>query len=163
MRLESSAEALLLIEERLQPFEAAYRRALASLAERQVPLSVCTIYNGALEPDTARLARIVLMLFNDVILRAALEYRAPVIDLRRICVEPEDYANPIEPSGIGGRKDRRGDCSGRRSRSGRAHVTGICRLTNPGVKADERDTSVDDARTGPWTPRRSRKPDSRAA
>jgi hypothetical protein len=103
-RLGSSAEALLLFEERLQPFEAAYCRALESLAARQVPLTVCTIYNGALESGEARLARVALMMFNDVILRAALEYRASVIELRKICVDPGDYANSIEPSGIGGRK-----------------------------------------------------------
>jgi hypothetical protein len=28
----------------------------------------------------------------------------PVIDLRSICNRPEDYANPIEPSSIGGEK-----------------------------------------------------------
>jgi hypothetical protein len=27
-----------------------------------------------------------------------------VIDLRLVCTEPSDYANPIEPSGAGGRK-----------------------------------------------------------
>jgi hypothetical protein len=103
-RLGSSAEALRLFGERLRPFEAAYCRALESLAARQVALTVCTIYNGALDPDEAHLARVALMMFNDVILRAALEYRASVIELRRICVAPGDYANRIEPSSIGGRK-----------------------------------------------------------
>ena len=42
--------------------------------------------------------------FNDVILRVAFEHHLPVIDLRLICNEPADYANPIEPSGRGGRK-----------------------------------------------------------
>lgn len=44
------------------------------------------------------------MLFNDVILRVAFEHRAAVIDLRLVCTEFEDYANPIEPSGHGGLK-----------------------------------------------------------
>jgi len=43
-------------------------------------------------------------MFNDVILRAAFHWRLPVIDLRLICSEPSDYANPIEPSGSGGAK-----------------------------------------------------------
>lgn len=103
-RLGSSAEALLLFDTRLRPFEAAYRNALALLAGRTLPVTVCTIYNGALEPDAARLARVALMMFNDVILRAAVEHRASVIELRAICVEPGDYANPIEPSGRGGAK-----------------------------------------------------------
>ncbi len=43
-------------------------------------------------------------MFNDVILRVAFEHHLPVIDLRLVCNEPVDYANPIEPSGRGGRK-----------------------------------------------------------
>ena len=65
---------------------------------RNAALIVCTNYNGALEPDQARLARVALMMFNDVILRAALEHRATVIELRVVCADPVDYANPIEPS-----------------------------------------------------------------
>ncbi len=44
------------------------------------------------------------MTFNDVILRVAFELGVNVIDLRQVCVESADYANPIEPSGTGGRK-----------------------------------------------------------
>jgi hypothetical protein len=43
-------------------------------------------------------------MFNDVILRMAFEHHLSVIDLRLVCNEPSDYANPIEPSGSGGRK-----------------------------------------------------------
>jgi hypothetical protein len=103
-RLRSSAEALLLFDDRLRPFEAAYHRVLQALAARKVPLTVCTVYNGALEPDEGRLAQVALMMFNDVIVRAALDYRASVIELRKICTDPGDYANGIEPSGSGGRK-----------------------------------------------------------
>jgi hypothetical protein len=42
--------------------------------------------------------------FNDAILRVAAGHRLPVIELQIICTEPEDYANPIEPSGTGGAK-----------------------------------------------------------
>ena len=45
-----------------------------------------------------------LSLFNDVILRAAIDNGVDVIELRAICTEPSDYANPIEPSGSGGLK-----------------------------------------------------------
>jgi hypothetical protein len=48
--------------------------------------------------------RVALMLFNDVILRVAFEHHATVIDLRQVCSEKADYANPIEPSGQGGMK-----------------------------------------------------------
>lgn len=60
--------------------------------------------NGNFDKETDRLTRIALMKYNDAILRVAFERRLPVIDLRFVCSEPSDYANPIEPSGSGGRK-----------------------------------------------------------
>jgi hypothetical protein len=66
--------------------------------------TVCTIYEGNFDPPFAELARVALAFFNDVILRAAFERRIGVIDLRLVCTEPSDYANPIEPSGSGGAK-----------------------------------------------------------
>jgi len=66
--------------------------------------TVCTIYEGNLEPAVAALARVALVFFNDVILRSAYERNVGVIDLRLACTEPADYANPIEPSGTGGLK-----------------------------------------------------------
>lgn len=45
-----------------------------------------------------------LMMFNDVIVRRAVERRLDVIELRAICTALGDYANPIEPSGRGGLK-----------------------------------------------------------
>jgi hypothetical protein len=67
--------------------------------------TVCTIYEGDLEPPAlAAAARAALVFFNDVILRVALQRRTGIIDLRLVCTEPADYANPIEPSGAGGQK-----------------------------------------------------------
>ena len=90
--------------DRIDRFESAYRNAVDSLAELARNLTICTIYNGALPPDQARVAKVALMAFNDVILRVAFEHHANVVDLRMICADPADYANPIEPSGIGGQK-----------------------------------------------------------
>jgi hypothetical protein len=59
------------------------------------PATICTIYNGALPADEARLARIGLMIFNDVILRTAFDQCLDVIELRAICQEACDYANPM--------------------------------------------------------------------
>jgi hypothetical protein len=42
------------------------------------------------------------MMFNDVIVRVAFERQVSMIDLRMVCSETADYANPIEPSGPGG-------------------------------------------------------------
>lgn len=84
--------------------EQSYRAALDTVLERVPNTTVCTVYNGNLPDDQAPSARVALMMFNDVILRAAFHWRLPVIDLRLICSEPSDYANPIEPSGSGGAK-----------------------------------------------------------
>ncbi|TME73109.1 MAG: hypothetical protein E6I46_12235 [Chloroflexi bacterium] len=66
--------------------------------------TVCTIYNGNLSRDEAAVARVGLTAFNDVILRVAFEASFRVIDLRLVCSEPSDYANPIEPSSACGEK-----------------------------------------------------------
>jgi hypothetical protein len=97
--LKSSAEALRLFGERLDSFDEAYRRALGLLVERQRRLTVCTIYNGALEPDQARLARVALMMFNDVIVRAAVDCGAAVIELRSICTERTEVAVFLDIAG----------------------------------------------------------------
>jgi hypothetical protein len=88
-----------------QDFEKKYGRAVAACMQPKLPLSLCTIYNGCL-PDRAfqRLASTALMVFNDVILRVGIEFGLTMIDLRFVCSLPEDYANPIEPSSIGGAK-----------------------------------------------------------
>ena len=45
-----------------------------------------------------------LTAFNDRIIRAAFARGLPLLDLRLICTEEGDYANPIEPSARGGEK-----------------------------------------------------------
>jgi hypothetical protein len=100
----STQEALLLFGKRVGEFEQSYHAALDAVLERVPNTTVCTVYNGNLPDDQAPSARVALMMFNDVILRAAFIRRLPVIDLRLICSEPSDYANPIEPSGSGGAK-----------------------------------------------------------
>ena len=101
----STADALLLLGKAVDRFEANYRSAVRLALDRGLPTTLCTIYNGAFEePDLAARARIALMMFNDVILRVALEHHASAIDLRLVCNENADYANPIEPSGQGGMK-----------------------------------------------------------
>ena len=64
-----------------------------------------TIYNGRFpDGELQRLASTALMAFNDVILRVAIEFGLAVIDLRFVCSSANDYANPIEPSSVGGAK-----------------------------------------------------------
>jgi hypothetical protein len=103
MRVTSSAEALRLFAERVERFEQSYQHAIRTVLDTGLKTCVCTVYNGALEPERATAARLGLALFNDAILRTAIELRLDVIELRSVCTAPEDYANPIEPSGRGGR------------------------------------------------------------
>ena len=101
----SAAEAITHLADAGARFEAGYRDAIAACLAVKLPLALCTIYNGCF-PD-ARYQRIVstaLSVFNDVILRVAIEHRLAVIDLRAVCADPADYANPIEPSSVGGEK-----------------------------------------------------------
>lgn len=86
-------------------FEPAYRSMLDAVLARRLPTAICTIYNGNF-PDASyqRIATLGVTIWDDAILRSATEYGLPVLDLRLICTDPADYANPIEPSARGGDK-----------------------------------------------------------
>jgi hypothetical protein len=86
-------------------FQDKYRRMLNSLLTLKKRLAVCTVYDPNFsDPLMQRLTTTALNLFNDCILREAITHGLPVMDLRLICTEPEDYANEIEPGVAGGRK-----------------------------------------------------------
>ncbi|MFT3775726.1 MAG: SGNH/GDSL hydrolase family protein [Minicystis sp.] len=102
--VRSTGEALDLFRERVEVFETSYGYVMEALVALGKQATVCTIYNGNLSAKEASRARIALMMFNDVILRAALGAGVDAIDLRLVCTEPDDFANPIEPSGRGGMK-----------------------------------------------------------
>jgi hypothetical protein len=103
--VRSSSDVLAELATAAERFEVRYRRAIAAVVARKTPVTVCTIYNGNF-PDARfqRLASTALTVFNDAILRVAFERALTVIDLRLVCNEPADYANPIEPSSHGGAK-----------------------------------------------------------
>lgn len=103
-RASTVAAALRAIGERAARFERSYREMIRGVMAFRLPTIVCTIYNGNFDDEWGEAARLGLTLFNDPILRVAFEHGLDVIDLRLVCSEPEDYANPIEPSGRGGRK-----------------------------------------------------------
>ena len=101
----STEEALGLLADLAEQFEHDYRAAVAACLRPGLPLTICTIYNGNFpDPGYQRLVTTALALYNDAILRTAIAHRLPVIDLRSVCARPEDYANPIEPSSVGGEK-----------------------------------------------------------
>jgi lysophospholipase L1-like esterase len=102
---ESSAEVLNRLADVAEGFEADYRRMLGELRSTGKPSAVCTIYYPRMEdPVVQRLAVAALSTFNDVITRAAFGAGLPLLDLRLVCDEDSDYANPIEPSEAGGAK-----------------------------------------------------------
>ncbi|MBM0106468.1 SGNH/GDSL hydrolase family protein [Steroidobacter sp. S1-65] len=100
----SSTTLWSLFAERVDAFESAYRAAIEHVLTLDKAITLCTIYNGNLDAAIAPAARLALTMFNDVILRTAFERSIGLIELRLVCTQPADYANPIEPSGIGGRK-----------------------------------------------------------
>lgn len=112
-RVKTSTDAFIKLGQRVVRFEREYREAIRRAVSLGPKTIICTIYNGNLEaadqevaallpdPDAARVA---LMAFNDAILRVAIGYKLTAIDLRLVCNEPTDYANPIEPSSRGGEK-----------------------------------------------------------
>ncbi len=100
----SVAEAVGRLAEAQSRFARAYGRMVDRVVARRLPTALCTIYDSHYPEPQKRLVVAGLALFNDVISRAAFAHRLPLIDLRLICTEPADYANPIEPSVQGGEK-----------------------------------------------------------
>jgi hypothetical protein len=85
-------------------FRRQYRQMLELVLAQGCPVAVATIYDAV--PNLGEALRTALAPFNDVILREAVTRGLPVLDLRLVCNEADDYASlsPIEPSGQGGRK-----------------------------------------------------------
>ena len=81
-RAQSWPEVLDGLAEIALAFERRYRALVSEILERDLPLVLCTIYNGSF-PEPALRRRTATAL---------------------VCTEPSDYANPIEPSERGGVK-----------------------------------------------------------
>lgn len=101
----SVADAVNTLAEVRERFRRDYHAMLGTVVALELPVAVCTIYDARYpDPLRQRLAVAGLTLFNDVITREAFARGLPLIDLRLICGEDGDYANPIEPSVQGGAK-----------------------------------------------------------
>jgi lysophospholipase L1-like esterase len=98
------AEAVGMLGEAQADFARSYGAMIEAVAGRRLPFAVCTVYDTPQTSPEQRIIRTALSLFNDVITRAAFDRSAGLIDLRLICDDPADYANPIEPSVQGGEK-----------------------------------------------------------
>lgn len=103
-RVADVGSALALLERAQSAFAETYEVMVEAVLARGLPTALSTIYDTPQVSADARVIRAALALFNDVISRAAFARGLPLIDLRLICSEPADYANPIEPSVQGGAK-----------------------------------------------------------
>ncbi len=105
LRVASVAEALLRLAEVRVEFARDYRAMLDAVLGRGLPTAVCTIYDPRFpDPVRQRVAVAALAVFNDIIIREAFGRGLPLVDLRLVCSDDADYANPIEPSARGGAK-----------------------------------------------------------
>lgn len=105
MPANSAAEVLTEIADRGDIFESNYSQMLKQVLSLNLPTAICTVYYPNFpEPKIQKIAVAALSVFNDAIVRQAALNRLPILDLRLICSEKDDYANEIEPSDKGGRK-----------------------------------------------------------
>ena len=100
----SVGEAVGRLAEAQASFTKQYAKMLDAVLALSLPTAVCTIYDANYREPQHQLVVAALALFNDVISRAAFRRGLPLVDLRLICNEPANYANPIEPSTFGGDK-----------------------------------------------------------
>jgi hypothetical protein len=95
-------EAVMMLAEAQERFARNYAEMLGSVLGLGLPTALCTIYDTPSSAPNHRMIRTALSLFNDVITRSAFGHGLPLVDLRLICGDDADYANPIEPSSRGG-------------------------------------------------------------
>jgi hypothetical protein len=101
----STAEVLGKLADIHDRFEREYHLMLETVLSHRLAVAICTIYYPDFpDPHLQRIAVTALTIFNDCIIRQAFRRGLPLLDLRLICNESEDYANPIEPSVQGGEK-----------------------------------------------------------
>ena len=104
-----------------EDFKKAYSAMLDSVLMHKLPTAVCNIYyprffSSSLDRvvsylpvmmDGEKLQQMTMAaetIFNDIIMFEVFKRKLPLIDLRVLCNDDQDFANPIEPSSIGGMK-----------------------------------------------------------
>jgi len=86
-----------------------YTKILERLSQYDAKVLLCTVYEGDLETDVLlaeydKAGQAILKMHNDTVYYIASKFDVDVLELRNIFTNKEDYANPIEPSHIGGGK-----------------------------------------------------------
>lgn len=108
----SAEEAIKRISSFAKSFEEEFQAMVRNVVEyigEGTPLVICSFYNPCFAPFNVTtvsqdVANTCVAFLADAVLRVATRFRAPVIDWRRVMIKIEDFANPIEPSSIGGLK-----------------------------------------------------------
>jgi len=100
--LEKSSELIGEIQEN-------YIKILEQLSQYDSKVLLCTVYEGDLKSDVLladydKAGQAMLKMHNDTVYYLASKFEVDVLELRNIFTNKEDYANPIEPSHIGGEK-----------------------------------------------------------
>jgi len=93
----------------MAPIKRRYQTIVKKLSQQNSNILLCTVYEGNLlnDPllyDIALSSKAMVSMLNDIVYSTANTYNAEVLELRNIFTKPKDYANPIEPSHIGGSK-----------------------------------------------------------
>jgi hypothetical protein len=103
-QFESAAEMFAEWSKIQKEFRNEYREMLSNLSALNCKAALCTIYDAV--PSIDEIEMTALSLFNDVIVSETIVAGLPLVDLRQVCTEVEDYSrlSPIEPSCIGGAK-----------------------------------------------------------
>lgn len=102
-------DALVRLWEIRKTFRDNYSPLLDHLAGTQRPVLVLTVYNPCfdghgMDATYQQAAESAASIFNDVIQQEARSRSFDVLELRTLFTDQADYANPIEPSAIGGAK-----------------------------------------------------------
>ena len=120
-KTENIGDSFLKVYDLKKSFESDYIKMITNALSFNLPTTLCTIYHpcfnhsetervidymsiGINNDTLQKMAITALPIFNDVIFQEAVNFNLPVIDLRLIFNDESDYANPIEPSAIGGLK-----------------------------------------------------------
>ena len=114
-------EGFLIFSDIQNEFRDKYRKMLTNALSYNIPTTVCTIYRPCFNhSSTSRVSQFLsygvsneilqkvsvtaLTTFNDIIIEEAVKAGVPIMDLRIMYDNEQDYANPIEPSTVGGKK-----------------------------------------------------------
>jgi len=89
--------------------EIRYEAIVKEISSYRTNLLLLTVYEGDLGrtdefSGVLDSSKIMASAFNDIVYKTAKKYGADILELRNIFTSSEDYANPIEPSHIGGEK-----------------------------------------------------------